>query len=101
MTSCEITATLTRKLHEVCSTVDDLKERVTSLKLQHREVPQDSSNVHQTKPMYSEILKQPPKGLEKPVERKGYLESLADGACCSHIIDLKPLLKEWRIVLDD
>ena len=53
------------------------------------------------KPTYSVILKQPPKGLDKPAQHKGYLESLAESACCSHNLDLKPLRKEWRIVLDD
>ena len=60
----EITATLTRKFNEVCSTVDDLKEHLTSLKLQHGKVSQGSSDVRQMKPTYSIILKQPPKGLD-------------------------------------
>ena len=52
----EIAATLTRKLKEVCSTVVDLREHVTSFKLQHGKVPQ-GSDVYQTKPTYSVILK--------------------------------------------
>jgi hypothetical protein len=97
----EVTATLTRKLNEVCSSVEDLKQHITTLKSQTSFVPQVPSVTSQPKPTYSVILKQPAKGLVKPDDRKGYIESLADAACCSHIMDLKPLQKEWRIVLDD
>ena len=99
----EITAILTRKMNEVCSAIVDLKERLTSLTAQSLSVVQSPSPALTpvVKPTYSVILKQPPKRLDKPVQRKDYLESLADSAFCSHILDLKPLWKEWRIVWDD
>ena len=99
----EIEATLTRKMNKVCSAVVDLKERVTLLKAQSLSVVQSPSlpPIPVVKPTYLVILKQPPKGLDKPAQRKDYFESLADSACCSYILDLKPLRKEWRIVLDN
>ena len=99
----EITAILTRKMNEVCSAIVDLKERLTSLTAQSLSVVQSRSPppIPVVKPTYSVILKQPPKGLDKLTQRNDYLESLADSACCSHILDLKLLRKEWRILFDD
>ena len=90
-------------MNEVCSAAIDLKERVTSLTAQGLSVVQSPSPppTPVVKPTYSVILKQPSKGLDKPAERKYYPESLADRAYCSHILDLKPLREEWRIVLND
>ena len=94
----EVTATLTRKVNELCAKFDSYVDSNPSPSVSA--MPAAETNTIMSKLSYAVVLKNPPKDLSNPSARKSYLHRVC-GDISSNIVELKPTKSEWRVVLNN
>lgn len=92
----EISATLTRKVGELCRKFDSFVESEYQLRNPYHS--RENNGKH--KQTYAVVLKNPPQGLTDPESRKDYLNGLC-GQTSNDIVELRPRKSAWSVLVKD